>query len=88
MKQYCQYQISLSEKSQVEKCGFIIILLLWWSFYRRMLSRPHPRRGTDVRAGFFRIEEYFGEYFEEYFGEYFEEYFGEYFEEYLGEVFL
>ena len=31
--------------------NFIIVLLLWRSFYRRLLSRPHPRRGTALPAG-------------------------------------
>ena len=43
---------------QVENYDFNIVLLLRRSFHRRLLSRPRPRRGTDLPAGF-QIKEYF-----------------------------
>ena len=42
----------------MENYDFNIVLLLRRSFHRRLLSRPRPRRGTDLPAGF-QIKEYF-----------------------------
>ena len=40
-----------TKPTKVENHDFITILLLWWSFYGRLLSWPHPRRGQDLPAG-------------------------------------